>query len=74
MVNIILELMAKFVKEVEAEQYDPKAESPKEVIVNGASTFAFPGDYIVYEKGQIASVVNKAVFEAEHKSVKADKK
>ena len=59
--------MAKFVKEVEAEQYDPKAESPKEVIVNGASTFAFPGDYIVYDKGHIISVVSKAKFEAEHK-------
>ena len=66
--------MAKFVKEVEAEQYDSKAETPKEVIVNGASVMAYPSDYLVYEGGQIASVVSKAKFEAEHKPAEKAKK
>lgn len=59
--------MAKFTKEVEAEQYDPKAESPKEVLINGASSFAYSSDYIVYENGQAVAVINKEKFEAVHK-------
>lgn len=40
-----------------------------EFIVSGASEVAYEGDYLIYDKGQIVSIVKADKFEADHKPV-----